>query len=167
MLEHLLVGDAELAVGLARVDAVVRLGVDVGVDAQRHVGHAARLGGKGIDNLQLADRLAVDGHDALFDRIAELLVPLAHAGIDDAFGGETCLDGLAQLVARGAVNAQPVLADDRQQVVVVVGLDGVVDLVAVFVRFVHHAFERLTQQRRVVEIERGLVAPEPGCDLSA
>ena len=167
MLEHLLVGDAELAVGLARVDAVVRLGVDVGVDAQRDVGHLARLGRKGIDQLQFLNRLAVDGHDALFDRIAELLVPLAHAGIDDAFGGETCLDGLAQLVARGAVNAQPVLADDRQQVVVVVGLDGVVDLVAVFLRLVDDAFEGLAQQRHVIEVERGLVAPELGCDLSA
>ena len=51
--------------------------------------------------------------------------------------------------------------------IVVIGLDGVVDLVAVFVRFVNDAFEGLAQQRRVVEIERGLEAPELGCDVPA
>ena len=43
----------------------------------------------------------------------------------------------------------------------------VVDLVAVFLRLVDDAFEGLAQQRHVIEVERGLVAPELGCDLSA
>ena len=42
VLKHFLVGDAELAVRLARVDAMVGLGVDVGVDAQRDVGQIGR-----------------------------------------------------------------------------------------------------------------------------
>ena len=167
VLKHFLVGDAELAVRLARVDAMVGLGVDVGVDAQRDVGHLARLGRKGVDQLQLLNRLAVDGQNVLLDGVFQLLVAFAHARIDDALGVESGLDGLAQLVARGAVDAQPVFADDRQQMVVVVGLDGVVDLVAVFLRLVDDAFEGLAQQRHVIEVERGLVAPELGCDLSA
>ena len=138
--QHLLVRDAELAVGLSRVDAVVGLGVDVGVDAQRHVGHTPRLGRKQVDQLQLLDGFAVDGHDALLDGVAQLLVAFAHAGIDDAAGVEARLYGLAQLVARGAVDAEPVLADDRKQVVVVVGLDGVVNLVIVFFRLRDDAF---------------------------
>ena len=167
VLKHFLVGDAELAVRLARVDAVVGLGVDVGVDAQRDVGHLARLGRKGVDQLQFLNRLAVDGQNVLLDGVFQLLVAFAHARIDDALGVESGLDGLAQLVARGAVDAQPVFADDRQQVVVVVGLDGVVHLVTVFFRLVDDAFEGLAQQRHVIEVERGLVAPEFGCDLSA
>ena len=103
----------------------------------------------------------------LLDGVFQLLVAFAHARIDDALGVESGLDGLAQLVARGAVDAQPVFADDRQQMVVVVGLDGVVDLVAVFLRLVNDAFEGLAQQRHVIEVERGLIAPEFGCDLSA
>lgn len=82
-------------------------------------------------------------------------------------GVEARLYGLAQLVARGAVDAEPVLADDRKQVVVVVGLDGVVNLVIVFFRLRDDAFERLAQQRDVVEIERGLELPQPGSNLSA
>ena len=167
VLEHLLVRNAELAVGLSRVDAVVRAGVDVRVDTQCDVGHGARLRRERIHDLQLLDRLAVDRQNTLRDGVAQLLVTLAHAGVNDSPGIETRLDGLAQLVARSAVDAQPVFADDRQQVIVVIGLDGVVDLVAVFVRFVNDAFEGLAQQRRVVEIERGLEAPELGCDVPA
>ena len=165
--ENLLVGDAELTVGLTRVDAVVGLGVDVGVDTQRNVGHLAHLGREGVDQLQLLNRLAVDGENLLLDGIFQLLVAFAHAGVDDALGVEARLDGLAQLVARGAVDAQPVFADDGQQVVVVVGLDGVVDLIAVFFRLVDDAFEGLAQERHVIEVKRGFIAPELGCDLSA
>ena len=167
MLEHLLVGDAELAVGLARVDAMVRAGIDIGVDTQRDIRRAAGLGGEGVHHFQLLDRFAVDRHDPLLDGVAQLLVAFAHTGIDDSFGGETRLDGLAQLVARGAVDTQPVLADDRKQVVVVVGLDGVVDLVAEFARLGDDTLEGLAQKGRIVEIKRGLESPEFGCDVSA
>ena len=146
---------------------MVGLGVDVGVDAQRHVGHAPGLPGQGIDQLQLLDRLAVDGQDILLDGVAQLLVALAHTGIDDTLGVEARLDGLAELVAAGTVDTQPVFADDRQQVVVVVGLDGVVHLVTVFFRLVDDAFEGLAQQRRIIKIEGGFVAPKLLCNLSA
>jgi len=145
---------------------VVGLGVNVGVDAQCHVGHAPGLPGQGIDQLQLLDRL-VDGQDILLDGVAQLLVALAHTRIDDALGVEARLDGLAELVAAGTVDTQPVFADDRQQVVVVVGLDGVVHLVTVFFRLVDDAFEGLAQQRRIIKIEGGFVAPELLCNLSA
>lgn len=80
VLEHLLVRNAELAVGLSRVDAVVRAGVDVRVDTQRDVGHGARLRRERIHDLQLLDRLAVDRQNTLRDGVAQLLVTLAHAG---------------------------------------------------------------------------------------
>ena len=80
---------------------MVGLGVNVGVDAQCHVGHAPGLPGQGIDQLQLLDRLAVDGQDILLDGVAQLLVALAHTRIDDALGVEARLDGLAELVAAG------------------------------------------------------------------
>ena len=165
--EHLFVGDAELAVGLARVDAMVGFGVDVGVDAQRNVGHLAHLGRESVNEFQFLNRLAVDGEDILLDGVFQLLVAFAHAGVDDALGIETRLDGLAELVARSAVDAQSVFADDGQQVVVVVGLDGVMYLITVFFRLVDDAFESLAQQRRVIKVKRGFIAPELGCDLSA
>ena len=146
---------------------MIGLGVDVGVDTQRHVGHAAGLFGEAVDQLQLLNRLAVNRQDILLDGITQFLVALAHAGVNDSLGGETGLDGLAQFVAAGAVDAQPVFADDGQQVVVVIGFDGVMHLVAVFFGLVDDAFEGLAQQRRIIEIERGFVAPEFLCNLSA
>jgi len=130
---HLLVRDAELAVGLARVDAVVGLGVDVGVDTQGDVDRAAGLGCQSVQDVEFLDGLAVDRQDILLDGVTQLLVAFAHAGVDDGFGVETRLDGLAQFVAAGAVDTEPVLADDGEQMVVVVGLDGIVNLVGVFV----------------------------------
>ena len=165
--EHLLIRNAELAVGLSRVDAVVRLGVDVRVDAQRNLRRLAHFGREAVDEFQLLDRLAVDRQNLLLDGVAELLVPLADARIDDPLRVEARLDRLPELVPTRTVDAQTVFADDPQQVVVVVRLDGVVHLVAVLVRLRYDAFQRLAQQRRVVKIERGLVAPEFRCDLSA
>ena len=146
---------------------MIGLGVDVGVDAQRHVGLLAGLARKPVHELQLLDRFAVDRHDLLPDGVTQLLVALADAGVNDALGIESGFDGLAQLVAARAVDAQPVFADNSQQMVVIVGFDGVMHLVAVLFGLVDDAFEGLAQQRRIIEIERGFVAPKLLCDLSA
>ena len=167
VVQNLFVGDAELAVGLTRIDAVVGLGIDVGIDAQGDLHRTSRLGGHRVEHEQLLDRLAVDRHDLLLDGVAQLLVALAHAGIDDALRVETRLDRLLHLVARRAVDAQPVFADDRKQTVVVIGLDRVVHLIVVPFRLVDHAFERLAQQLRVVKVEGGLHVPQAGSDTSA
>ena len=167
VVQNLFVGDAELAVGLTRIDAVVGLGIDVGIDAQGDLHRTSRLGGHRVEHEQLLDRLAVDRHDLLLDGVAQLLVALAHAGIDDALRVETRLDRLLHLVARRAVDAQPVFADDRKQTVVVIGLDRVMHLIVVPFRLVDHAFERLAQQLRVVKVEGGLHVPQAGSDTSA
>ena len=137
------------------------------VDAQGDVCDLPGLCGEAVDDLHLLDRLAVYGQNPLLDGVPELLVAFPDAGIDDAFGLESGLNGLLEFVSRGAVDSESVLADDCEQVVVVVCLDGVVNLVPVLVGFVHDAFEGLAQQGRVVEIEGGFVSPELGCDLSA
>ena len=167
VVQNLFVGDAELAVGLTRVDAVVGLGVDVGIDAQGDLHRASRLGGHRIEDDQLLDRFAVDGHDLLLDGVTQLLVSLAHTGIDDRLGVESRFDRLPHLVARRTVDAQPVFADDRKQTIVVIGLDCVMHLIIVAFRLVDHAFERLAQQLRVVKVERGLHVPQAGGDTSA
>lgn len=60
VVQNLFVGDAELAVGLTRIDAVVGLGIDVGIDAQGDLHRTSRLGGHRVEHEQLLDRLAVD-----------------------------------------------------------------------------------------------------------
>ena len=133
VVENLLVRDTELTVGLTCIDAAVGLGVDIGVDTQTYVGLLAHLASQRIHHLELLDRLAVDCQNLLLQSIADLLVALTHACIYHRLGVEARLDGFAYLVAAGAIDADAVLADDREQVVVVVGLDGVVNLVVVFV----------------------------------
>ena len=165
--ENLLVGDAELAVGLARVDAVVGLRVDVGVDAQGDVDDLARLACERIDYMELLRRLAVDGHDALFDGVAQLLVALAHARIDNALRVEAGLDGAAYLVARRAVDSESVFADYLQKARIEVGLDGVVNPVTVIACDRGDVLERPAQQLHIVEIEWSLICAEFCGNLSA
>ena len=167
IVENLFVGDTELAVGLTGIDAMVGFGIDVGIDAQGHIDPPAGFGGEGVEDGQLLDRFAVDGHDSLFDGIAELLVAFPHTGIDDGAGIETRFDRLAYLVSGSTIDTQPVFADDRKQTVVVIGFYGIMDLIVVTLRFVDDAFERLTQQFRVIEIEGRFQIPEPRGDTFA
>lgn len=78
-----------------------------GIDAQRDIDLAPRLRRQRIDDVQLLDGFAVDSHDTLFDCVANLLVALAHAGIDDIRGCESRLYRTANLVAARAVDAMP------------------------------------------------------------
>ena len=111
--ENLVIRYSELAVGLSGVDAVVGLGVDVGVDAQAYVDTTAHLGSYGVDHLQLLDRLAVQCQNVLLDGVAYLLVTLAHTGIYYGFGVESEFYGFAHLVGAGAVDSKAVLTDYR------------------------------------------------------
>ena len=165
--EYLLVRNAEFAVGLTRVDAAVGLGVDVGVDAQSDFGSAVQLARYLVHHLQLLDRLAVDGQNALFDRVAYLLVAFANAGVYYGLGVEARLDGLAHLVAARAVDSQSVFTDYAQQIIVAVGFYRVMNLVIVFFRFVNHALQSLAEKVDVIEIKRGFELPELRCYLSA
>ena len=154
--ENLVIRYSELAVGLSGVDAVVGLGVDVGVDAQAYVDAAAHFGGYGVDHLQLLDRLAVQCQNVLLDGVAYLLVTLAYTGIYYCLGVESEFYCFVHLVGAGAVDAKAVLADYRQQMVVIVGLYRVVDLVVVFFRLRDHAVERLPKKIYVIKIKRSL-----------
>ena len=64
--------DAELVLGLAGRDLGVGLGVDVGIDAHRHIGGAALAGGDRGQQLQLGLGLDVDAEDALVERQRQL-----------------------------------------------------------------------------------------------
>ena len=64
--------------------------------------------------MQFLQGLTVDCEYTLFDGIAELLVTLAHTGVNYAGGVEAGLYGAAHLVAGCAVCAQAVTADYLQ-----------------------------------------------------
>ena len=104
---NLLIGDTELAVGLPGIDTFVGTGIDIGIDAEPHVLDYTQFRSYGIDNLQLLERLAIDGEDTLGNGKSNLFVAFAHSRIHDLLRSETRFQGAADLVTRGTVNTQP------------------------------------------------------------
>ena len=105
----------------------MRLGVHVGVDAQRDAGGAAKAGGDLAQGVQLGLGLHVEAEDALAQREGHLVPRLADAGEDDAVGRHAGGQRAAQLALRDHVHAgaQPRQGGDHG--LVGVGLDGVAD----------------------------------------
>ena len=160
-LVELLVIDAKLVLRQAGRDPGVRVGPDVGVDAQAHRRHLPHPGGQFVEDLQLGRGLGVETRDPGAQRQADLLVALAHAGIDDALRRETGLQGSADLPTAHTVGAESARGDLREDARVEVRLDGIVHpegRIAVQLRL--HGVQRTTQKRQVVVVERRPQAPE-------
>ena len=145
---------------------MVRFGVDIGINTQGNLRHLAHFTRKAVQEEKLLERLDIDGQNLLLDGILQLLILFADTGIDNLFRVKARLDGLLQLVARSAVDTESKLADGGQNTVVVVGLDGIVEVVAVAFRFVNNTFERLAQKGHIVEVEGRFISAELGRNLS-
>jgi hypothetical protein len=96
-------------------DVGVRLGVDVGVDAQRYARGAAGGRGHGGNAIELTRRLGVDGADVLRHREFELLACLADAGEHDVGGREAGAKRDADLAAGVGVGTAAEFAQQAQQ----------------------------------------------------
>ena len=149
---HVLHVDAELVFRESRLDVGVRVGAHIGVDAQADGGGAAELRSQLVDDLQLGDALHVEAEDALLQSEAYFPVALAHAGVDDALGGESGFECGADFAAAHAVGTQSGLSDLLQYHGIGIGLHGVVH-VHVVVKLVADDPKRLGQQLGVVVVE--------------
>ena len=165
--KNLLVRDTELTIGLTCIDTVVSLWIDIRVYTQGNRHNLAHLACDIVHNIQLLDRLAVDCEDALLDSVANLLIPLTYACVDDSLRIETRLDSALNLVTARAVDTQAVLANNLQEARIVVCLDGVVYLVVVTTSHRHQTIESLMKEVDVVEVEWGFVVCQLGGNLSA
>ena len=132
LLQHFLVGNAELGVCLAGVDAMVGFRVYVRVHPEPAVHHLAHCRRNPVYDLQFLERFAVYGKYALLDCITYLLVFLTYSRIHYGLRIEACLYCAPDFVSARAVYAQPVLAYDFEYAGVIVCLDGVVYLEVIF-----------------------------------
>ena len=140
--------DAELVLFLAGGGVLVRVRIDVGVDAHAQPGHHAELARQARDRLELALRLDVEhahrpaprgigraeprgvvAHraEASVERGADLGVALADAGEDDVGHRRAGEPGALHLAARDHVHAGAERAQQAAEVEVGAGLDGVVE----------------------------------------
>ena len=127
----------------------------------------ARLGGESVDDGKLLHRLAVDRENPLLDRIADLMVTLAHAGIDDGLRIKARLDGAADLIAAGAVDAQAVFPDHLEDARVEIGFDGIMDDIMVALRDRDGTLQRLAQEIDVIQVKRSAVVSQLFRDFAA
>ena len=114
--------NAELVLGLAGGDLLVGLGVDVGIDAQRHARRAALGAGALRQELQFRLGLDVEAQNVLVEGIVDLAHELADAREHDLAGGHAGGTRTAQLTLRDHVHAGSELGEQAQDGKVRVGL---------------------------------------------
>ena len=132
----------------------MRLGVDVGIDAQRHVRGVSEALGHLAQRAQLGLALDVEAEDALLQRVGHLLARLADAGEDDLVCRHAGGERAPQLALGDDVHAGAKLGERAQHRLVRVGFDGIADeRVLPGEGFRQHAVVPL-QRRRRIAIER-------------
>ena len=102
------------------------VGTHVGDHAQTDVGHFARLSGKVVDDLQLGQTLHVEAKDAFFQTKIDFPVFLAHSRVDNALGGESCVECGLDLASAHAVGPHSVAGDEPQHFGIGIGLHRIV-----------------------------------------
>ena len=106
--------DAELVLAQAGGDVGVRFGVDIRIDAQRHLGLASDLGRQLPQQPQFAVGFAVESADLLFERVAQFFAGLADAGKYDARRVSARLQHAVELAAGHNVEPGAFLREKRQ-----------------------------------------------------
>ena len=92
---------------------------------------------------------------------------LAHAGIDDGLRIKARLDGAADLIAAGAVDAQAVFPDHLEDARVEIGFDGIMDDIMVALRDRDGTLQRLAQEIDVIQVKRSAVVSQLFRDFAA
>ncbi len=118
-------GNAELVLGLARGDLLVRLGVDIRVDAQRDRRGLAQRRSARRQNFELRLGLDVEAVDAGGEREIHLARRLADAGEDDLLGRNAGGKRAAQFAFRDDVGAGAELCQGAQHRLVGIRLHGI------------------------------------------
>ena len=134
---------------------------DVGIHPETDRGDLAHLRGDLLDHQQFRGRLHIEPANAQFQGIRDLVIALAHAGVDDGGGGEPGLVRHPDLAAAHAVCAEAGRGDPAEDLRVGIGLDRVVDLPQGTVSDrAADRIQRPLQQGQVVEVERRLPSRE-------
>ena len=120
-------GNAELVLGLAGRDLLVRLGIDVRIDADGDVRGLAEARRDGAQRQQFGLGFDVEGENAGIERKGHLGARLADAGEDDAVRRHARGQRAAQFAFGDDVHAGAEIAQRLDDGLVGIGLDGVAD----------------------------------------
>ncbi len=128
----------------------MRLGVDVGVDAQRNARRAAQAHGFLAQDFELGLALDIEAEDVLLKRKGDLIARLADPGKDDLGGRHTGSPRAPELALGDDVHAGSEARKRRQHRLVGVGLHGVADeRVLALERLGQHPVVPFERRRRV------------------
>ena len=114
---------AELGFLLTGAGELVRVRIDVGIDAKRPDGLLAHLAGDAVDVLSLFFGFDVERGDAGLQGVADFLIRLADAGVDDLAGLAAGLQGAIEFAAAGDIKPAPSFGQDAAEVDVAAALD--------------------------------------------
>jgi hypothetical protein len=147
--------DAELRLLHARRDVGVRLGIDVGIDAQRNRRFAADRRRHLVEQIELGSGFDVEGENALAQGVRHLVARLADAREHDRSRVGSRPPGAEQLAPRDDVEPTTFASEETQHREVRVRFD----------RVAHEVWRRgerfvedvvvATQRRRAVDVARG------------
>jgi len=114
-------GDAELVLLEPGGNVRMGAGIHVRIDAQRHRGDDAQLGGDQLQTFELVGGFDVEAMHAHFQRTAHVIAGLADAGEDDALGLSASGEHALQFAARDDVEARTEARQDVEHAEVGVG----------------------------------------------
>jgi hypothetical protein len=120
-------GHAELVLAQAGGDVGMRLGIDVGIHAQRDRGPRPAGSGERRETPQLRLALDVELADPRVETEGQFLVRLPHPREHDVLGLEARARGLFQLTARDDVGARSHGGEDLEQLDRRIGLERIAD----------------------------------------
>ena len=154
---HVLHRYAEFVFGHSGGNLLVRVCIDIGVDAQRHAGFASHLGCQVVDIVQLGQTLHIETENIVLQSGSDFPVAFPHAGKNDFSGRETGINSCPDFPTAHAVCTQSGCGDGSQQFGIGIGLDGVMYMQVLGIRTGSLNFaKRGSQQLHIVIIKRGL-----------
>jgi len=157
--------DAELVVALAGRDLRVRVGVDVGVDPDRHGGLHAELARDMVDARQLRLALNMEREDPVAQRQLDLGLGLAHAGEDAGPDVATRGEHATDLAAAHQVEARAEVREVTQHREARVGLHRVTEAGVQSREPALQAAEIILHRRGAVDVSRRPVEAGDGREV--
>ena len=110
--------------------------IDFRIDAESDGGDFAFLPGQLVDDSQLGERLDVEAEDVVIQTEVDFPIRLANTCKNYLAGRETGIQRCLNLTAAYAVGSEAVAGDKLQHAGIGVGLDSVMDIIAIFASFV-------------------------------
>lgn len=146
-------GKTKLVFVKSRSNLLMRVGINVRVNAQGDTSDLALQCREVVNDLKFRHGLGVEAEDVGGEGVGDFTVGLAYSRKDNGGSGETRGDGGLHLVAADAVGTESVGGDETEDVRIGVRLDSVVNLVAIFIAFRAYRLERGAEESFVVVVE--------------